>query len=141
MGQSYPFSRNARNYYTLADGLSTKRGKHSLRFSGQLQRQQVNTFWPEYPAGYLAFSEGLTSLPGIVDTGDSLASLLLGMPYFAQETIDPQPSYFRRSESSLSFHDRYEARKGLTLNLVSRSNDSLHAPKSTTGNRPSISAP
>jgi len=117
MGQAYPFSRNARNVYTWTDGLSTKRGQHTLRVVGQYTRQQVNTFWPQYPAGLLSFDEGLTSLPGIVDTGDALASFLLGMPYFAEQTIDTQPSYFRRSEGSLAFRDRYEAMKGLTINL------------------------
>lgn len=117
MGQAYPFSRNARNVYTITDGVSTKHGAHTLRFSAQYSLQQVNSFWPQYPAGLLAFSEGLTSLPGIVDTGDALASFLLGMPVFGQETIDPEPSYFRRSEGSLAFRDRYEVLKGLTINL------------------------
>ncbi|HUE24048.1 MAG TPA: hypothetical protein VMQ86_20375 [Bryobacteraceae bacterium] len=117
MGQAYPFSRNARNVYTWTDGLSTRRGKHTLRVTGQYIRQQVNSFWPQYPAALLSFNEGLTSLPGIVDTGDALATFLMGTPYFAQETIDAQPSYFRRSEASLAFRDRYEAMKGLTINL------------------------
>jgi hypothetical protein len=82
MGQAYPFSRNARNNYTVTDGFSTKRGRHSLRVVGQYTRQQVNSFWPQYPAGLLSFDQGLTSLPGIVDTGDPLASFLLGMPSF-----------------------------------------------------------
>jgi len=117
MGQAYPVSRNTRNVYTWTDGLSTKRGKHTLRVVGQYTLQQVNSFWPQYPAGVLSFDAGLTSLPGIVDTGDALASFLLGMPDFAEETIDTQPSYFRRSEGSLAFRDRYEAMKGLTINL------------------------
>jgi hypothetical protein len=117
MGQAYPVSSNARDVYTLTDGLSAKRGKHTLRVVGQYALQQVNSFWPQYPAGLLQFNEGLTSLPGIVDTGDALASFLLGMPYFAEVTIDTEPSYFRRSEGSLAFRDRYEAMKGLTLNF------------------------
>ena len=117
MGQAYPVSSNARDVYTLTDGLSTKHGKHTLRVVGQYALQQVNSFWPQYPAGLLQFNEGLTSLPGIVDTGDALASFLLGMPYFAEETIDTEPSYFRRSEGSLAFRDRYEAMKGLTVNF------------------------
>lgn len=117
MGQAYPFSRNARSVYTWTDGLSTKRGRHTLRVVGQYTRQQVNSFWPQYPAGLLTFDAGLSSLPGIVDTGDALASLLLGTPDFAEETIDTQPSYFRRSEGSLAFRDRYEALKGLTISM------------------------
>ena len=142
MGQAYPLSRNARNVYTWTDGLSTKRGKHTLRVVGQYTRQQVNSFWPQYPAGLLSFNEGLTSLPGIVDTGDALASFLLGTPYFAEETIDTQPSYFRRSEGSLAFRDRYEAIKGLTINLgLTAHARSRRAPRNTTGSRISTSAP
>lgn len=117
MGQSYPFSRNARNIYTWTDGISTRRGRHTFRVTGSYMRQQVNTFWPEYPAGLFSFSAGLSGLPGIVNTGDPLASFLLGTPYFAQETIDSQPSYFRRTQASLAFRDRWEARKGLTISL------------------------
>lgn len=117
MGQAYPFSRNANNSYTWTEGISTKRGPHTLRLVGQYSLRQVNSFWPQYPSGLLSFSEGLTSLPGIVDTGDALASYLLGTPYFAQETIDTQPSYFRRAQGSLAFHDRYEAAKGLIISL------------------------
>jgi hypothetical protein len=116
-GQAYPFSRNARNVFTLADALSTKRGKHTLSLSARYAFQQVNSFSPQYPAGLLSFSAGLTSLPGINDTGDPFASFLLGMPYFAQETIDPDRSYFRRMEGSLAFRDRWEARRGLTITL------------------------
>ena len=117
MGQAYPYSRNAVNNYIWTDSVSTKRGKHTLRFTGQYIMQQVNSYWPEYPAGLMAFDSGLTSLPGIVDTGDALASFLLGMPSFAEETLDAEPSYFRRSEGLLAFHDRYEAAKGLTVNF------------------------
>jgi hypothetical protein len=116
MGQSYPFSRNARNVYTWTDAFSTRRARHNLRAVAQYTRQQVNSFWPQYPAGLFSFDQEITSLPGIVDTGDALASFLLGMPYFAEETIDTQPSYFRRSEGSLAVRDSYEARKGLTIN-------------------------
>jgi len=117
MGQAYPVSRNARNVYTWTDELSTKRGQHTLRVVGQYILHQVNSYWPQYPAGEFSFDAGLTSLPGIVDTGDALASFLLGMPSFAEETIDPQPSYFRRSEGSLAFHDQWEARKSFTVSL------------------------
>ena len=142
MGQAYPFSRNARNVYTWTDGLSTKRGKHTLRVSGQYARQQVNSFWPQYPAGLLSFNAGLTSLPGIVDTGDALASFLLGMPYFAEETIDTEPSYFRRvgGLAGVPRSLRGDARVSPSIS-DSRCTCSRRAPKNTTGNRLSISAP
>src|SRR5207253_6558704 len=80
MGRSYPTSRNARTVHSLSDGFSTRRGKHSLRLAGDYVLRQVNTFWPQYPAGSFRFSSGLTSLPGIVNTGHGFASFLMGIP-------------------------------------------------------------
>jgi hypothetical protein len=135
MGQAYPFSRNAQNNYTWTDDLSTKRGKHTLRVDAYYSRRQVNSYWPQYPAGLLSFDPGLTSLPGIVDTGDALASMLLGLPSFAEQTIDAQPSYFRRAEGSLAFRDRYEAAKGLIISLGLSAG--LYIPRSEKYNRQS----
>ena len=113
MGQSYPVSRSARNTYSWTDGLSTRAGRHSLRFTARYWRYQVNTFWPQFPAGSFDFSEGLTSLPGIVNTGHAFASFLLGLSSYAKQSVVPSPSYFRRDQASLAFRDRYELRKGL----------------------------
>ncbi|MBI3665271.1 MAG: hypothetical protein HY236_03450, partial [Acidobacteria bacterium] len=79
MGRSYPIFRNARNTYAWTDSLSTRRGKHALQVIAQHMRIQVNTFWPQYPAGSFRFSPGLTSLPGIINTGQAFASFLLGL--------------------------------------------------------------
>ncbi|MBK9170197.1 MAG: hypothetical protein IPM24_22420 [Bryobacterales bacterium] len=117
MGRSWPVSRNARNTYGFTDVLSTRRGKHSLRLVGQLYRYEVNTFWPQYPAGIFRFSPGLTSLPGIVNTGHGFASFLLGQAESAERSIVPQPSYFRRSSQHLSLRDQYEFRQGLTFTI------------------------
>jgi hypothetical protein len=117
MGQAYPVSNNARNVYILSDALSTRRNKHTLRLSGQSTWRQVNTFWPQYPSGLFRFGAGLTSLPGIINTGHAFASFLLGLPEYAERSIVTAPSYFRNSEQLLAFHDRCEARKGLVFSL------------------------
>jgi hypothetical protein len=117
MGRSYPISENARNSYVFTDGISTRRGKHTLRLVGQYVRSQVNTYWPQYPGGSFTFGAGLTSLPGIVDTGHAFASFLLGLSQYAERSVVTAPSYFRRSTSSLSASDHYEIRKGLTVTI------------------------
>jgi hypothetical protein len=116
-GKSYPLSANARNRYVWTDGLSTRRGKHNLRLVAQYALSQVNTFWPAYPSGRFDFSAGVTSLPGIINTGDAFASFLLGLSDFAQASIVQAPSYFRRNEASVSVRDRYELGKRLTINI------------------------
>jgi hypothetical protein len=117
MGRAWPVSKNVNNHFAWTDALSHKRGKHSLRLVGQLVMYQVNSFWPQYPLGSFRFSEGLTSLPGIVNTGHAFASFLLGLSEYAEGTVVPQPSYFRRSTRHAAFRDQYEVRKGLTVSV------------------------
>ncbi|MGH9327250.1 MAG: hypothetical protein ACRD2B_11295 [Terriglobia bacterium] len=115
MGTSYPVSRDARNSIELHDEFSVHEGKHSVEISLSEDQYQVNTFDPEYPSGSFQFSAGLTSLPGIVDTGDPFASMILGLPQYAQRTITLSPSYFRDSYQSVAASDRYQVTKNLIL--------------------------
>ncbi|HTM47746.1 MAG TPA: hypothetical protein VL285_03655 [Bryobacteraceae bacterium] len=117
MGHSYPISRNAQNHFVGTEALSTRRGRHGLRLVGQAVSYQVDTFWPQYPAGSFNFSSGLTSLPGIVNTGHAFASFLLGLADYAESSIVKEPSYFRRSQQLVALRDHYEAGKGLTISL------------------------
>jgi hypothetical protein len=117
MGRSYPISRTARNYFELNDSFSTRSGKHALRAVGEYSWEQVNSFWPQYPSGHFQFSPGLTSLPGIVNTGHAFASFLLGQADFAESSVVLSPSYFRRNRATLALRDQYEAWRGLTLHL------------------------
>ncbi len=115
MGRSYPVSRSARTTWWVSDALSTRRGKHSLRFSMSYTHYHVNAYWPQYPSGRLSFSSGLTSLPGIVNTGHGFASYLLGLADYAERSVVPSPSYFRRGILAAALRDRWEVRKGLVV--------------------------
>lgn len=125
LGRPYPRSKTARNTYTWTDGLSFKRGKHSFRLVGQYTRYEVNVFNPQYPAGRFRFGTGLTSLPGIVNTGHSFASYLLGLAEYGERTIVPAPSYFRRTRALAGLRDQYEVRNGLSISV------SLNVERST----------
>ena len=92
-------------------------GKHGLRVVAQYAAYQVNTFWPRYPSGSFDFSAGLTSLPGIVNTGHAFSSFLLGLADYAQSTVVSSPSYFRRSQQLVALRDHYEAGKSLSISL------------------------
>lgn len=115
MGTAYPESRNARTTWEFIDAWSTRKGKHSPHVTGEAVFYQVNSFNPAYPSGYFLFSSDISSLPGITNTGDPFAGFLLGLPASAQRTITTAPSYFRNSFLALTLHDRYAARKNLTL--------------------------
>ena len=117
MGRPTPVSRSARNTYVWTNAFSTRRGKHGLRVVSQWARYQVNVFLPQYPSGSFRFSPGLTSLPGIVNTGHPFASFLLGLSEFAEVNLVNSPSYFRRSSGLIALRDQYEVAKGFTINL------------------------
>ena len=117
MGRSYPMSTNADNSFIWSDGLSRHWRQHSLRISARYAIYQVNSLWPQYPDGLFQFDAGLTGLPGIINTGDGVASFLIGQPAFAEQSFVTAPSYFHRTSASLSLADHYELRKGLVLDL------------------------
>ncbi len=117
MGTGFPESHNAHNTVEVRDSVSTQQGKHSLDLTFQADQYQVNSFTPQYPSGYFEFSSGLTSLPGIIDTGDPFASFLLGLPQNAERTIVTEPSYFRDSYQSISGGDKYQVSKTVTVNV------------------------
>jgi hypothetical protein len=115
MGTAFPQSRSARTTLGIQDGWSTRKGKHSLSLSGSAYFSQVNSYNPTYPSGYFQFTADITSLPGIIDTGDPFAGFLLGMPASAQRTITTSPSYFRHTYQAFTVDDRYVMRKNLTF--------------------------
>ena len=118
MGQSYPVSRNARNTFTITDGFTTRWKEHRPRAVIQMTREQVNSFWPQYPTGSFRFGAPYTSLPGIVNTGHPFASFLLGGVEVAERSVVASPSYFRRSRFLFGLRDQWDLRKGLTLSLA-----------------------
>jgi hypothetical protein len=117
MGRVNPVSRWSRTSYAFTNGFSARRGKHHFRATGQLVLSQVNVFLPAYPSGSLRFTTGLTSLPGISNTGHAFASFLLGLASYGEKSQVDSPSYFRRRSGRVSVGETYEAATGLTFSF------------------------
>ena len=115
MGRVNPVTATAHNYFYLTDALSTRWGKHRLRFFGQLRHFQVNAYLPSYPAGTFQFGSSLTSLPGINNTGHEFASFLLGLAESASATVVEHPSYWRGNFGRIGLSDNYEYSKNLSI--------------------------
>jgi hypothetical protein len=115
IGRANPESRNIRNSFDVSSGLSTRARNHSLKFSARWIHQQQNTLALAYPLGAYHFGSGLTSLPGIVNTGDAFASYLMGVSDSAEASVALAPSYLRKTSYSVAGRDSWEIRKGLTL--------------------------
>lgn len=117
MGRAYGRTWTARNTYSVQDAQAMRFGKHNVRFSGELIRYQINAYQPQYASGDFRFSSGLTSLPGIVNTGSAYASFMLGDPYYVELSMVPQPSYFRWWRGVFNAKDTWELRPSLTMSF------------------------
>jgi len=111
------FLRNVWNNYELENSFSYRSGKHSWRFSNEISRNQLNTRELESPSGEVAFNTALTGLPGINNTGSGYAGFLLGQPYRAEVTDQPQPAYLRRTVIDNTIVDEIEVTPRLTATL------------------------
>lgn len=120
MGRVNPVSKTARTTWVYTDALALKRGTHNLRLVSQFIRNQVNTYVPQFPSGYFRFQSYLTSLPGIVNTGNAYASFLLGLSDYAELSLVPAPNYYRAGRGVLAVQDTWEPVPGLVLSFGGR---------------------
>ena len=114
------YLRNFWTTYGTEHSLALRRGKHAWTLSSSLRFYQLNTFEPDSPSGSLRFNDDLTGLPGVINTGNSFASFLLGRSYRAEATDVLQPSYLRRKFWRSQVQDEYELTPNLTATVSVR---------------------
>lgn len=115
MGQNNPISRDAQNRFNFGDTFSSRWKTHRFSLDSNANSQQINTFRPQSPEGRFDFTNGYTSLPGIVNTGHPFASFLLGAASQVQQTIVISPSYYRWHTYSTALSDTWQITKSLTI--------------------------
>ncbi len=122
------FIRRAVNIYTFQGSLNKITGNHDLKFGAEFRVQHQNTFQPSALSGQFVFNQGFLSGPivGANNTGDGVASLLLGFP--ASSTLSDDAAV-AESRPYLAFYvqDNYKVTRRLTLNLGLRYD--LHMPR------------
>jgi hypothetical protein len=95
------------NTYAVSDSFSKVKGKHTLKFGGDVRYIQVNERNTYTPNGWFTFSGG--------ETGNDFADYLLGAPDFFNQTslqlLDSRTKYF-----ALFAQDTYKATSDLTIN-------------------------
>jgi len=117
VGAANPVTNNKRNTFIWTDSFSRRQGKHTWRIIGQYVRYQVNSFSSTLPLGAFSFGSGLTSLPGIINTGHPFGSFLLGLAESASATYVMSPSYFRMNTGLVALRESYEINKRLTVSV------------------------
>ncbi|MEP7354856.1 MAG: hypothetical protein ABI824_16625 [Acidobacteriota bacterium] len=117
LGRWYPISSTTWHSFQLTDTFATRWRKHRLSIGTELTQYQVNSDQVRFPEGHFQFTAGLTSLPGINNTGHGFASFLLGDASFAEKSIVISPSYFRWGSYRAIFSDQWQITPSLTLSF------------------------
>ncbi len=100
---------STQNTYEFDDSVSWVAGRHSWKFGGSFNRNQLNVFQATVPDGLIIFSP---SFP----TSDAFANLLLGAPVVFYQGIGDFYRGLRNSNVGLYLQDEYRAKPRFTLN-------------------------
>ena len=112
-----------RDTQTMADALTWLKGSHHLKIGGEYRLLRFFAFQFNNPAGTYNFSRGTTRGPvpttqpaGLLETGSSFASFLLGLPSSAsKEQVTPITIYHHYYAGFVQ--DDWKLNHSLTLNL------------------------
>jgi len=122
--------------WELVDNLGYTKGRHSIKGGVDARWYQLNTIAPPNPTGAFAFTTTGTNQQGVTNTGNSIASFLLGQVDTFQ--IDLQENKIRPRDHILEFflQDDWKATSRLTLNLGARW--TLHFPSTEKSNQGAV---
>ena len=104
--------------YVYQDTFTYLRGKHSLKFGGEIRRYRYNTLEPGPKSGDFTFTDRETSLPGFTsNTGHAFAGLVLGAVSSGGRSIYTTEPGYRAGLYAFFAQDDFKATPKLTLNL------------------------
>ena len=116
----------------IVESASWFRGNHSLKFGGELRLSRNVDLFDAQISGQLTFNVQPTAQPGVNNTGNGLASMLIGFPMSATvrstDLLDRRAKYY-----ALFMQDDWKVTPNLTLNLGLRWD--AHTPRIDVGNR------
>ncbi len=117
--RNFGFYHNNQDVFSLNQELSLSRGGHSIKLGANERIYRKYNYRPDDPAGNFTFSRAFTQripVETTPQTGDAIASLLLGNPVSGRLAIAPQPA-LQSKYLALFIQDDWKLNNRLTLNL------------------------
>jgi hypothetical protein len=106
------------NTWHITDGVSLARGRHTLKFGGELVHFQLNYLQTNLARGQYNFTGAFTSVDGLGgSTGDPFADFQLGFPQDTHRTAGSGQAYLRQTTYGGYVQDDWRVAPSLTLNL------------------------
>jgi hypothetical protein len=116
---TFPQGR-ANNTFQIADTFNMTRGRHAIKFGGDVRRVQLNSFLDRNYRAQVAFSSNVVfadvGVAPVIETGATFAAL--GIPSDLQQSlaVDPNSSLaLRFTEASVFVHDTWRIHPHVTL--------------------------
>ncbi len=111
-----PYENN--NYaMQFINNTSIVRGKHSLRFGGEIRQDVYRQIGNQFARGQFTFNNSTTANPAIAKSGDSFAGFLLGNVYQAEAAVAIAKADFRALGFALYFDDQWKVTPRMTVSL------------------------
>jgi hypothetical protein len=112
-----PYENN-NNSFQIIDNFSWIRGKHSIRFGGEVRRDNYNQVGNQFARGQFTFDGNATQNPQSAgNTGDSFAEFLLGHTYQAEAAVSIADARFRTTGFALYIDDTWRVSKRVSMNF------------------------
>jgi hypothetical protein len=128
-----PFALRAASFQ-VSDSVAWKTGRHAFRFGFEAIRRHMDGDASDWTSrGSFIFSPDFTSQPGLANTGNSFASLLLGYPTEVRRDVQFAPYRLRATEWAGYAQDSFRLGPRLTVEIGLRY--SLSQPVSEANSR------
>jgi hypothetical protein len=118
-GSEGPYENN-NSAIQFINNLSWIRGKHSLKFGGEVRHDRYNQVGNQFARGQFTFQRNATvnlAAPSNVITGDPFAEFLLGEVYQAEAAVSIAEAQFRSTGFALYVDDNWKISQRVTLNI------------------------
>ena len=101
----------------IADSLTWLKGRHTMKMGLDWRWERLNVIQPPWPTGSFAFTTVGSDLPGVANTGNALASFLLGQVQSFNIDLQQTDIQERAHFQEYFIQDDWKVSERLTLNL------------------------
>lgn len=112
---------NDNNSLQFIDNFSWIRGKHSIRFGGEIRRDQYNQVGNQFPRGGYGFDPEVTGISGATAAtrvgGNAFADYLLGYPKRSEAAVQIAEAQFRTTNYGFYVDDVWKVGPRFTINM------------------------
>jgi hypothetical protein len=118
------------------DTFSIVRGRHTIKFGADIRRETLDNLTPPNPTGSYGFTTTGSNASGVANSGNALASLLLGQVNAFSIDLLSEVSQQRAHFAEFFAGDEWKVSNRLSLNLGTRY--TLNFPSTVVGNRAAV---